>query len=169
MSRLFFALWPDAATRTGLNEITRRFKNEKIYLVKKTNLHLTLAFLGEVSAPEQQALIENAATIKSRPFELVLTRVGWWRQAGILWVGTNLVPRELSSLVKLIKRHGKARGLAVDQRPYKPHVTIARKVKQITVPQETFELAWKVNSFVLVGSKSTNTGVEYSVINEWSL
>ena len=169
MSRLFFALWPDEAIRDRLNKIAQQFKDTKVRLVKKSNLHITLAFLGEVSALDRQALIENASTIKSRPFELVLTRIGWWRQADILWIGTNLVPDELSSLVKSIKKHCKARGSVIDKRSYKPHVTIARKVKQVTVPKATFALSWKVKSFVLVSSKPTDTGVEYNVVNEWPL
>ncbi len=169
MARLFFALWPDEETRTALNNIAQQFNDEKFRLVKKPNLHITLEFLGEVSEQDQQALIENASTINGDSFELVLTRIGWWQQPGILWIGTNQIPEELLKLFKSIKKLCKKRGLKTDKRPYKPHITIARKVKQVNIPTETFEFSWQVNSFVLVESVSTDDGAIYQVVKEWPL
>lgn len=169
MARLFFALWPDDETRTNLYEVVKQFKDEDIRLVKKTNLHMTLEFLGEVSEKDQEELIEKINNIKDEPFSLQLTRVGFWKKPQILFIGTTQIPKPLLSLVKSIKKCVKQQGLKTDNREYKPHVTIARKVKQIMAPEETFKIDWPVNSFALVVSNSTDSGVEYSVINEWSL
>jgi len=76
---------------------------------------------------------------------------------------------QLLSLVKSIKKCVKQQGLKIDQREYKPHMTIARKVKQVVVPKETFHIPWQVNSFALVISKSVESGVEYQVLKEWPL
>ena len=169
MARLFLALWPDDKTREQLFDVAKQFKDENIKLVKKTNLHLTLEFLGEVPDKDKEELIERLNDVKAEPFEIELTRTGFWKKPQILFIGTTIVPKQLLSLVKSIKKSVKQQGLKTDRREYKPHVTIARKVKQLIVPKETFQISWQVNSFALVVSNSTNEGVEYKVIKEWSL
>ena len=168
MARLFFALWPDEETRTQLNCITQQFKDEKLRLVKSSNLHITLEFLGEVSEEDQQGLEEKVSKLKAQPFQLELTRTGFWKKPQILWIGTTHVPGPLLKLVMSIKKCVKQQGLKPEKREYKPHVTIARKVKQISVPKETFQIVWQVNSFALVISESSDIGVEYRVLKEWS-
>jgi RNA 2',3'-cyclic 3'-phosphodiesterase len=169
MARLFFALWPDDETRSNLNKVAQQFKNEKFRLVKKSNLHITLEFLGEISSQDQEELIDKAGKIHAEPFYLELTQVGWWKRPAILWIGTNHIPKPLVELVTSIKKCVKQQGLKIDTRPYKPHVTIARKVKQVIVPKESIHIPWQVNSFTLVISKSVESGVEYQVLKEWSL
>ena len=169
MSRIFFALWPDNDTRSSLCTITQQFKDEKFRLVKKSNLHITLEFLGEVSEDVLQQLVEKSNCIQAEPFEIELTRIGWWRKPGVLWIGTHHIPKQLIHLVESIKQIVEQQGLETDKRSYEPHVTIARKVKQLQLPKQTFDIRWQVNSFALVVSESTNSGVEYHVIHEWPL
>jgi len=169
MSRIFFALWPDNDTRSSLCTITQQFKDEKFRLVKKSNLHITLEFLGEVSEDVLQQLVEKSNCIQAEPFEIELTRIGWWRKPGVLWIGTHHSPEQLIHLVESIKQIVEQQGLETDKRSYEPHVTIARKVKQLQLPKQTFDIRWQVNSFALVVSESTNSGVEYHVIHEWPL
>lgn len=169
MARLFFALWPDDETRNNLYKVAKQFKNEELRLVKKSNLHMTLEFLGEVSDSDQKGLIEKVGNIKNEPFDLQLTRVGFWKKPQILFIGTTQIPKPLITLVKSIKDCVKQQGLKTDDREYKPHVTVARKAKKVIVSKEDFTIDWHVNSFALVVSKSTVDGVEYYVTNEWSL
>ena len=169
MSRLFLALWPDDKTREQLFDVAQQFKDEKLRLVKKSNLHITLEFLGEVSDKDRDELIERLNDIEAEPFEIELTRAGFWKKPQIIYIGTTIIPEQLLTLVKSIRKSVKQQGLKTDNREYKPHVTIVRKVKQILLPKETFRIQWQANSFALVVSTSTNEGVEYKVINEWDL
>ncbi len=169
MSRIFFALWPDKETRSGLCTITQQFKDEKFRLVKKSNLHITLEFLGEVAEDDLQQLVAKSNCIQAEPFEIELTRIGWWRKPGVLWIGTQQIPKQLIQLVESIKQIVEQQDLETDKRPYEPHVTIARKVKQVQLPKQSFAIRWQVNSFALLVSKSINSGVEYHVIHEWPL
>jgi len=168
MSRIFFALWPDKETRSSLSTITQLFKDEKFRLVKKSNLHITLEFLGEVSESNQQQLIDQANLIKAEPFEIELTRIGWWRKPGVLWIGTHHIPEQLIHLVGSIKKIVERQDLETEKRSYEPHVTIARKVKQIQLPKQSFNIRWPVNSIVLVESKSTDMGVVYQIVQKWT-
>ena len=169
MARLFFALWPDDQTRNKLYNVAEQFKEEELRLVKKANLHMTLEFLGEVSNKDQQELIGSINKIENESFKLQLTRVGFWKKPQILFIGTTQVPKSLLLLVKSIKKCVNQQDLKTDDREYKPHVTIARKVKKVILPKETFKINLQIRSFALVVSKSTNNCVEYNVINEWSL
>jgi len=168
MARLFFALWPDNKTQLNLYHVARQFKNEKIRLVKKSNLHITLEFLGEVSEYNKQQLIEKSNHIQVEPFEIKLSNIGWWRKPGVLWIGTHHIPQPLTTLADSIKQIVEQQGLEADKRSYKPHVTIARKVKQIQLPEQSIDIRWQVNSFVLVESKSTEVGVVYQLIQQWA-
>jgi 2'-5' RNA ligase len=168
MSRIFFALWPDKETRSSLCTITQQFKDEKFRLVKESNLHITLEFLGEVSETIQQQLINQANLIKAEPFEIKLTSIGWWRKPGVLWIGTRHIPKQLIHLVESIKQIVEQQGLETDKRSYEPHVTFARKVKQVQLPEQSFDIPWRVNSFALIESKSTETGVMYRIIQQWA-
>lgn len=169
MTRLFFALWPDEETKTEIDNVVRQFKNENINLVKKSNLHITLEFIGEVSDQDRDQLIEKINSLQNDPFMLELVRVGWWRKPQILWLAPMQIPGELMHLVKSIKKCVRKQGLKSDQRDYKPHVTIARKVKQVKIPNHAYHIHWPVNNFVLVVSQSTENGVEYKVFREWKL
>ena len=169
MPRLFFALWPDEVTRRRLYKVARQFEHEHIRMVKRSNLHMTLEFLGEVADEDKQGLIDKASEIKNKPFSIELTRVGWWKQPQILYIGTTHVPKPLLSLVKSIRYCVKQQGLKPDNREYKPHVTIVRKARNIAVPKETFHIDWQVDSFALVLSNSTDDGVCYQVIQSWPL
>ncbi len=169
MSRIFFALWPDKETRSSLCAISQQFKDEKFRLLKKSNLHITLEFLGEVAEDDLQQLVEKSNTIQAEPFNIELTRIGWWRKPGVIWIGTHNSPEQLIHLVESLKQIVEQQGLETDKRPYEPHVTIARKVKQLQLPKQSIDIRWQVNSFVLVISKPTNSGVEYHVIHEWPL
>jgi len=168
MARLFFALWPDNKTQSSLYHVARQFNNEKIRLVKKSNLHITLEFLGEVSEYDQQQLIDQANLIKAEPFEIKLSNVGWWKKPGVLWVGPQHIPQALTNLAESIKQIVEQQGLETDKRSYKPHVTIARKVKQVQLTKQSFDIRWQVNSFVLVESKSTDMGMVYQIVQKWT-
>ncbi len=168
MARLFFALWPDNKTQSSLYYVAQQFKNEKIRLLKKTNLHITLEFLGEVSEYDQQQLIEISNHIHIEPFEIELTNVGWWKKPGVLWIGPQHIPKALTNLVGSIKQIVEQQGLETDKRSYQPHVTVARKVKQDQLTKQSFEILWQVNSFVLVESKSTDKGVVYQTVQKWT-
>jgi 2'-5' RNA ligase len=62
--------------------------------VAAANLHLTLAFLGDVSAEKQRALAAMAGRLPSR-FTLHLDDAGQWLRSRVVWLGTRQPPRGL--------------------------------------------------------------------------
>ena len=86
----------------------------------------------------------------------------------MLWIGPKHIPQSLTNLVESIKQIVEQQGLETDKRSYKPHITIARKVKQIQLPEQSIDIRWQVNSFALIESKSTDMGVAYKLIQQWA-
>lgn len=169
MARLFFALWPNETIREQLYQVALNATTDNDRLVKRSNLHLTLEFLGEVNSETQTSLIEQASNLTFQQFALRFNQLDWWKKPGILCLLAESVPDQLTQLVEAIKLLVNSEGLTSDQRTYKPHVTLARKVKQETTYINAININWSVKSFVLVQSTSTAEGVDYKVINEWPL
>lgn len=86
--RLFFALPcpPSLAERIGRWRDDRPLPGRQ---VATANLHLTLAFLGQVSSARLEALLDMAAAIEAAPFDLCLDRLLRWRNGILLLAPAN--------------------------------------------------------------------------------
>ena len=167
--RLFFALWPSEDVRAGLAEVMASLHVRRAKPVPAENLHITLLFLGSVTAQTRICAEKIAAGIAGHPFELSLDQIGFWPQSGILWLGARELPESLVALARDL-RHGIAGcGIDLDARPFKPHVTLMRKALVVRRERPLGAVAWRVDDFVLVESKTTRDGSHYQVLTSWRL
>ncbi len=167
--RLFFALWPDGAVREALAGLLEGEPPCTGRRVPDGNLHMTLAFVGHVTA-EQHACMEAAAAAgEAAPFTVTLDRLGYWPRPRIVWAGARVTPPALIDLVARLNRGLSGCGHQPEQRPYQAHVTLARKGRAPprcgTIPPIT----WPVNSFCLIESASAEHGSIYRVLAAWPL
>ena len=98
---------------------------------RRENLHLTLAFLGEqpqARLPDARAAM-LAAAAGSQPFTLRFERSGRFRREGgdIWWLGAADCPA-LTALQSRLASELRARGFALEDRRFYPHLTLARRV-----------------------------------------
>ena len=172
--RLFFALWPpDDSLRQGLETVRAPWlARAKGRAVDLSNLHLTLAFIGDVAATLAPRLSAEADKIEGAAFELTLDCLGNWRHNGILWAGAAASSEcaALQRLVRALRQVLRDCGLKPDKRPYQAHVTLARNffhgpVEPLPIPP----LAWPVRDFVLVDSRRVEGRQVYEVIRRWPL
>src|SRR5690606_31952772 len=70
--RLFFALWPPPELVRPLAALVRRHAPAQARQVHTGNLHVTLAFVGAVTADTRACLEQAAASVQGEAFELVL-------------------------------------------------------------------------------------------------
>jgi len=92
-------------------------------------MHLTLAFLGNVSAEIQETLSEKLAAISWKSFFLPLIGLGTFPSKGwpkIIWIGVGTGHPHLFQLHKRVQEAALAAGLEPDLRSFHPHVTLAR-------------------------------------------
>ncbi|MBB5324443.1 2'-5' RNA ligase [Anoxybacillus tepidamans] len=99
--------------------------------VHQEDYHITLAFLGEASSSQRQAVCEAMAMIGKNhaPFSLTLEGIRFFGNSSaprILWQG---VKREeaLFALQRDVYEACVRIGFRLDVRPFTPHITIARK------------------------------------------
>lgn len=96
--------------------------------VTAEQLHLTLAFLGELPQERLEPLCGALAGVQQHPFELSFERYGCFSHRGrprVLWIGFEPQPA-LAQLADQIKKAMASCGITLEDRPFSPHVTLAR-------------------------------------------
>ncbi len=167
--RLFFALWPDDATRLALAEWSRQ-----IHRVtggrpaRPETLHQTLAFLGDCPSGRLAELEAAAGRASPRRFELVLDRPGLWNHNRIAWAGASAVPPELAALVAELRAALADARFAFDRKPFVPHLTLVRKARPGRALPEPAPIRWPIDGFVLVRSVPRPEGSEYAIQRRWA-
>lgn len=102
--RLFFALeLPAEVQRQIVHWRAASFPEDAGRPVTAANLHLTLAFLGEVSADKQRALSAMAERIRQPGFTLTLDDAGQWLRSRVVWLGTRQPPRGVLQLANMLR------------------------------------------------------------------
>lgn len=168
MKRLFFALWPDEATRAKIDQLNQSLLCKNLKKVRPDNLHVTLAFMGRVDEQTEQKIRQSIPSIIANSFTILFDQLTSWSDAGVLCLTSHKQPLQIIDLVEQLKIVIEEQGVELDNRPYTAHVTLARKA----LPNPTILLApisWHAISFALVESVSTARGVEYQVLESWLL
>lgn len=165
--RLFFALWPTVSEQTRFHKIARQnLHSEKERLVAAHKLHLTLSFLGPVDAVTENCICKMADTLVWQPLDLNFDRLGWFARPKVLWAGCSVIPTELIDLVNRIQEGVARCGIKTELRPFKPHITLARKV--VRAPEQEIEtLICRFDELCLVQSQSESNGVSYRNLACW--
>jgi len=171
--RLFFAIWPDMETRMQLGRLTGRLASVCEGRKTKTeNIHLTLVFVGEVNASQMAALYRTADEIKDsgmRAFHLPIERIRMWKRKNIVYAEISEIPQPLIDLVEALQSRLSSAGFSLEERSYKPHITLMRNASCKTLPELAEPMVWRVREWVLVKSDRTSGGSVYTPIDRWSL
>jgi len=161
--RLFFALWPDTAVRDQFEAVGNLLPEGRVRRVPSDNLHLTLAFLGSVTEDHVDQLRTRMDAVQGEAFTLVIDQGGWFRRSRVIWLAPAEIPDPLLCLVQGINNMVRSCGLAVDDRPFRPHLTLARKATRFTKP-EFDPIRWDIRDFCLVQSITHADGPEYRIL-----
>jgi 2'-5' RNA ligase len=162
--RLFFALWPDKAAVEAIQTIQAGLAPHcGGRSMRREQLHVTLAFLGEVpdaAARPLPALLENIA---ARRFVFRLNRFGNWFPPGLVWMGSEQMDPALADLKADLDHGLKGCGFAVEERAFRPHLTLFRNAER-RAPPGVCDISWVVNEVTLVRSEPSQRGSHYEVI-----
>lgn len=164
--RLFYALWPDDATRTALMQLQHHMRGRKS---PYENLHVTLAFLGPQPVERLPLLKRVLARLPSMSMPLTLDRVGYFPRKRIAWIGMHEPPQLLLDLRHALVEMLAKEGVWFDgEATFKPHVTLARDAQ--LPPDLVFTpIEWKADRVVLIQSVTRAEGPEYRVLAEQAL
>jgi 2'-5' RNA ligase len=165
--RVFFALWPDDATRAAISRATREaVRSSGGRPIAKERLHVTLAFLGELTAAGLD-VARGVPPIPVGPFDLTLDAVGVWPESKILWLAPSTMPDALGRLEERLWTALVERGFRAEDRVYRPHVTLARRARPIDSAIEPVH--FPVRDLALVESFPDGRNVHYEVLERWVL
>lgn len=138
--------------------------------VPAANLHLTLAFLGQLSPRQHEALCNELNTVSAPPVPVTLDTTGVWNGPKIIYAAPNQPAEELMQLAKQVRKSARRAGIQVDSRPFQPHVTLIRKATTAVPPPLTIpDVHWQCRDFHLFESVSQRHGVHYPIRHSWPL
>ena len=166
--RLFIALKLNEAIKDALWDVTDAMRAQSIRAnyVPEENLHVTLAFLGEVAPGTIPAIEEAICSVPFTPLTLATGEIGNF--GNLLYVG--LAENDsLHRYVSLLRQALDHSGIDFDHKKFKAHITIARKVQG----ERPFRLQVKKEHMTAHGvslfrSDRVNGGMRYSEIGYYS-
>jgi RNA 2',3'-cyclic 3'-phosphodiesterase len=132
-THFFFALTLPDETKEYIYEIMEQIKPEFLFKkwLHKADYHITLAFLG--NAPDEMKnnsmeLVKEALK-GEESVSLSLFQIGTFGSKNvprILWTGVT-VQEGLFEIQKKVYNACQEAGFSLDKKPFKPHITVARK------------------------------------------
>jgi 2'-5' RNA ligase len=127
--RLFVALDAPAGVVGDLASAVDQVRAEhpRLRWVPAPRWHLTLAFLGAVEARRVDDLCTRLGRAAGRHQPLPLQLAGAGRFGDrVLWVGVRGAVADVGRLAASVAAGSRRAGIAVEDRPYRPHLTLAR-------------------------------------------
>jgi RNA 2',3'-cyclic 3'-phosphodiesterase len=159
--RMFVALVPPAEALDELAAALRALPPQpRLRWTRPEQWHVTLAFLAEVDERTRDALTERLARTARRhpPLELALGGGGRFGDQ-VLWTRVEGDRTGLRRLADAVRAAARRCGLPVDDRPYRPHLTLARARPPapdlrplVSALQEVRGRAWTASELHLVRS-----------------
>ena len=165
-----------------VDQLRASFPDASLSWTRVENIHLTLKFFGNV---EQKFIpkIEKAAELAVKEFqlfEILIAGTGVFprpKQPRVLWIGVTDPENNLAELQRRFEEKAVAKGFPKEERPFKPHLTVARVRK----PDSTREVAemnqrlgfrpmtMPVRELVVFRSELSSKGSRYTVLSRWEL
>jgi 2'-5' RNA ligase len=165
--RLFVAIDLPEATRRLLADLDPHIRG--VRWIDPVQMHLTLAFFGDVTDDITLTLCEKLSAIESGAFFLPVIGVGTFSAKGapkIIWIGVGKAHPHLFQIYKRVLEAALAAGLEPELCPWHPHITIARcrdvapqSLRKFLQSNEDFDAGMiRVDAFHLYSSKLTTAG-----------
>lgn len=172
--RLFFALWPQEEVRKQLTRLAIKIADQHGgRCVRSENLHLTLAFIGQVDSGIVPVLRQAGSAVHRTSFNLLLDKLHYWGKDGIISAGISQPCSELAALAQDLREQFSAAGIRYDTVKFVPHVTLVRNAKrepeQKHFPETIPPVAWTAARWSLVQSRLTPHGPVYQSLADWVL
>jgi 2'-5' RNA ligase len=132
--RSFVAIELSDEAKKGLARLRRELERDEHRFVKWVDpggIHLTLKFLGNIPSKQVTEITEATKKVAQgvSPFHLEISGLGAFpslKQPRVVWVGVGGELDKLSTLQQNIDSALAALGFAGEERPFVPHLTVAR-------------------------------------------
>lgn len=182
--RSFLAITPDDAARSGLAELLAGLErvaaseSPALRWSRAASIHLTLHFLGDVDETREATLsVQLEEPLATPPFDVTLGQLGTFppgRPPRVFWVAVDQGRDEMIAIHAELGRRLKTAGLALEGRPFTPHLTLARvrdgelgrarKVTQRLTRVQVPPLRWHVDRVTLYHSDLSGPAPRYDAV-----
>jgi 2'-5' RNA ligase len=183
--RSFVAIELPEEAKKGLTRLRKQLERDEHRFVKWVTpggIHLTLKFLGNIPSTRVTEITEamKRAAQGISPFLLEISGLGVFpnlNQVRVLWVGIGGELDRLSTLQRNMDSALAALGFAAEERPFVPHLTLARIREGASAPERkgfgefvssaAFEqkYAVEVEAVRLMRSQLTPAGAIYTCLS----
>ena len=141
--RAFIAVELPAELQQKVHRATANFRRGIDPLIRWTaaeHMHLTLKFLGDVSQPNVEFLIEMLRTQAEliSPFVIQLGGLGSFpgpKRPRVIYIGIQ-APAALGTLQRGIESASRRLGYEAEERPFSPHLTLGRVKQNISASDQ---------------------------------
>ncbi len=185
MPRLFVAVPIPPAIAVQIGELVAHIdlalgpQPQRVRWVQMEGLHITLRFLGPTPAAHVDtvgAAVDRAAAVVAEPFEVRIGGAGSFPEPDrprSLWLGIRSGATELGLLSAALTSELGSMGWELDDRPFRPHLTIARTDgvhsgaeagSRLMVAAAELDLAFTADRVVLYRSHLGRGPARYEVI-----
>ena len=175
--RLFIAIELPDHCKKALGELRSAIPGAR--WVPAEQIHLTLAFLGEVGEETSKQLTGALARIQAPSFSLSIAGTGCFpnrHHPRVLWIGVKPEP-VLAGLAAMIHETVLACGIPQEERPFSPHLTFARlklpcarEVGAFLDLHGSVELpSFPVKEFTIFRSRLSQQGAEHIPVRSFPL
>ncbi len=166
--RLFIAINFDGDTKRKILDIIERLrKRGKGSFTRPENLHLTLAFLGEVPEEDVGEIKAAMDSVEVRSMRLKFAGIGCFRRDDELWWTGIKDDPDLMKLQKDLVRALRDRGFSPDDKKFRPHITLARRMHIGRVAREELlpePFSARADAISLMVSERTGGKLTYTEI-----
>jgi RNA 2',3'-cyclic 3'-phosphodiesterase len=176
MPRVFFALQPTLDQNAALvSHVAPLVAQLEAKPAPPENLHATLCFIGVVEPERLDALRAVAASIRGHRAMLLFDTLEFWEVPKILCATASEPSRPALRLAVALGEAALEAGFTPDIKPFRVHLTMARKVRVEAAAVVPFPLPLSpplrvhCDRFVLMQSRREEGRSIYSVIGSWPL
>ena len=165
-----------------INRLRKRFPNVSASWNRDAKFHVTLKFLGEIPQARVESFSGAAALAAERlpQFNVLVDAAGAFPRHAppkVLWIGISDIAMNLRELYERLEDECAKEGFAREQRPFHPHLTLARLRKPVgaralaLAHQEMgfASVEISVSELLVIRSELSSEGSKYSVISRHPL
>lgn len=173
--RLFIGIPVSAGTADDLAAVVNQLRfpaaPDSLRWSARESWHITLQFLGSTKPGQYGCITTRLRELRYPPVRIELGSLGIFDRAGVLYVEVRVTP-ELTALQQAVAASTSPCGFTLEDRPYHPHITLARRKGKggrelrnlkLHMQQQPRLAAFTADSFILYESISTPDGSRYDV------
>jgi RNA 2',3'-cyclic 3'-phosphodiesterase len=164
--RLFLALWPDARTRDAISAWQQAWDWPPAAApVAAERIHLTLHFIGNVPGEHLPQVVAGLKVV-FEPIDFSLDHAEVWPNS-VAAVQPTRTPPEMIALHRSLADALRKLELPVESRPFRAHVTLARRARGAMPPSQDLRVRWQANDGYVL-AESLPGGAGYRIVERFT-